>query len=63
MLPSVPLNVTWVAFVAVTVTLDVLPGAIESGLAVIVIAGAEAGITVIDTAADALPPAPMATAV
>jgi hypothetical protein len=38
-LPSVPVIVTWVAFVATTVRVDELPGEIEAGLAVMLTAG------------------------
>lgn len=40
MLPSDPASVTCVAFVALTVKRDELPGATEAGLAVIVTVGA-----------------------
>jgi hypothetical protein len=42
---------------------DEPPTLIEEGLASIVTIGAVAGTTVIDAVADALPPAPFATAV
>jgi hypothetical protein len=38
-LPSVPVIVTWVAFVATTVRVDELPGEIEAGLAVMLTPG------------------------
>lgn len=62
-LPSVPVTVTWVASVAVTVKRDELPRVIAAGLTAIVTIGAEAGVTVMDAVADALPPAPFAVAV
>jgi hypothetical protein len=62
-LPSVPVTVTPVALVAVTVNVDELPEAIEVGLAVMATVGATAGVTVTVVPADALPPAPVAVAV
>jgi hypothetical protein len=55
-----------VAFVAVTVTREELPLAIDVGLAVIVAVGAPDEpplVTVIVTLAEAVPPAPVAVAV
>ena len=40
-MPSLPVTVTWVAFVAVTVKVDAVPMVIEVGLAVIATVGAE----------------------
>jgi hypothetical protein len=62
-LPSLPVIVTWVAFVAATVRVDELPAVIEAGLAVIVIVGVGAAVIVTVAVAEALPPAPVATAV
>jgi hypothetical protein len=62
-LPSVPVTVTPVAFVAVTVNVDELPEAIVVGLAVMPTVGAGAGVTVTVVPADAFPPAPVAVAV
>jgi hypothetical protein len=42
LVPSLPVTVTWVAFVAVTVKVDALPAAIEAGLAAIATVGAGA---------------------
>jgi hypothetical protein len=56
--------VTAVALVAVTVSVDALPDAIEDGLAVIVTFGIGGCVTVMVTGRDvALPPAPFAVAV
>jgi hypothetical protein len=67
-LPLLPLSVTFVAFVTVTVTTDEAPFAIEVGLAVIVPVGADVPPDdpvdmVIVTDAEAEPPAPVAVAV
>ena len=65
-LPLVPLSVTCVAFVAVTVTLEELPLAIDVGLALMVTVGAPDVLpvpTVIVTLAEAVPPDPVAVAV
>ena len=62
MLPSVPLTVTLLAFVATTVNVDDPPLLMEAGLAAIEIVAA-AEDTVIVAAAEALPPAPVAVAV
>jgi hypothetical protein len=66
----VPSSVTWVALVAVTVTAEVLPFAIDVGLALIVTVGAPdeppplpAAVTVMVTLAEAVPPDPVAVAV
>lgn len=63
--PSEPLSVTCVAFVAVMVRIDELPAVIEVGVAVIVIAGVAdpADDTVIVEFAVAEPPGPVAVAV
>lgn len=63
MLPSVPVTVTWVALVAVTVKVDELPEVIDVGFAVTLTVGAGEAETV-TVAADVLfPPAPVAVAV
>jgi predicted S18 family serine protease len=62
-LPSLPVIVTWVAFTAVTVSVDEPPDAIEAGLAVIVTPGGGFAVTVTVVAAEVLPPAPVAIAV
>jgi hypothetical protein len=64
-LPSVPVNVTCVAFVAVTVKTDEFPETIDVGLAMMVTVGAglEAAVTVTVAVAEAFPPAPVAAAV
>jgi hypothetical protein len=64
-LPSVPVNVTCVAFVAVTVKTDGLPKTIDVGLAMMVTVGAgfEAAVMVTVAVAEAFPPAPVAVAV
>ena len=63
--PSEPLSVTWVAFVAVMVRIDELPAVIEVGVAVIAIVGAAdpTDDTVIVEFAVAEPPGPVAVAV
>ena len=58
-----PVNVTWVAFVATTVSVDELPDVIEVGFALIVIVGAGAAVTVTVAVAVALPPTPIAVAI
>jgi len=66
LLPLVPLSVTWVAFVAVTVTTEEPPLAIVVGLAVIVTVAAPELLpvpTVIATLAEVVPPDPVAVAV
>ena len=60
--PSLPVMVTWVAFVAVTVKVDELPAPIEAGLATMVIVGVGAGVIVTVAIAEALPPVPVAAA-
>jgi hypothetical protein len=62
---SLPVIVTVVAFVAVTVRMDELPAVIEVGLAVIVTVGAWFPVVVTVTVAVAVadPPAPVAVAV
>jgi hypothetical protein len=64
-LPSVPVTVTEVAFVAATVSVDELPAGIVLGLAVMLTVGAAApgGVTVTTVVAVVLPPAPVAVAV
>jgi hypothetical protein len=52
-----------VAFVAVTVRTDELPGAIEAGLAVMLTVVAGFCVTVTVVLAEVLPPAPVAEAV
>lgn len=61
-LPSVPVNVTCVAFDAATVRIDELPEVIEAGLAVMLTVGAwfAADDTVTVVVADVLPPLPLA---
>ena len=65
MLPSVPLIVTVVALVAITVKVEEPPDAMDVGLAVMLTVGAGgvAGVTVTVVLAEALPPAPVAVAV
>jgi hypothetical protein len=60
---SVPVTVTPVAFVAVTVSVDELPALIEAGLAVILTVGPALATTVTVAVAVAVPPAPVAVAV
>jgi hypothetical protein len=62
-LPSLPVSVTVVALVAVTVKMDELPAVIDVGLAVIVTVGAGLGVTVTVAVAEVFPPAPVAVAV
>jgi len=62
-LPSVPAMVTWVAFVAVTVSVDELPLVIDVGLAEMVTEGAVTGVTVTIAVAEVFPPGPVAVAV
>ncbi len=63
-LPSVPVTITLVALVAVTVNMDEPPEVIDAGLAVIVMVGCDgADPTVIVVAAVVLPPGPVAVAV
>jgi hypothetical protein len=62
-LPSLPVTVTCVAFIAVAVKVDELPEVIEAGFAVMVIVGAGFGVTVTAVLADVFPPAPVAVAV
>jgi hypothetical protein len=65
-LPSVPVTVTAVAFVAATVNVDELPEAIEVGLAEMLTVGATGGpdgVTVTVAVAVVFPPAPVAVAV
>jgi hypothetical protein len=60
---SVPVIVTWLAFVAVTVKVDEFPDMIEVGLDVMLTVGEGFGVTVTVALADALPPLPIALAV
>ncbi len=60
---SVPVIVTCVAFVAVTVRIDEAPAVIEVGFAVIVTVGDCADTTDTVAVAEALPPLPVALAV
>jgi len=62
-LPSVPVTVTCVAFVAVMVKVDELPEVIEVGLEVIATVGAGFCVTVTVTGDVTVPPAPVAVAV
>jgi len=62
-LPSVPVTVTCVAFVAVTVKVDELPEVIEMGLEAIVTVGAGFCATVTVAGDATVPPAPVAVAV
>ena len=63
--PSVPVTVTCVALVAVTVRIDELPEVIEVGFAVMLTVGAwfAAEDTATVAVADALPPLPLAVAI
>ena len=63
MLPSLPVTVTWVAFVAVTVKMAEPPDVIDVGLAVIVTSGAGFAVTVTIAVDETVPPAPVAAAV
>ena len=63
MLPSVPVSVTCVEFVAVTVKMDELPDVIEAGLAVIVTVGVGFGVTVTVVVAEVFALDPVAVAV
>jgi hypothetical protein len=62
-LPSEPVTLTWVASVAVMVSMDELPGAMAVGSAVIVTVGGGFAVTVTVAVAVADPPAPVAVAV
>jgi hypothetical protein len=62
-LPSEPVNVTCVAFVAITVKLDELPEEIEAGFAAMLTVGAAAATTMMVAVAEVFPPAPVAVAV
>jgi hypothetical protein len=62
-LPSLPINVTWAALIAVTVNVDAAPELIEAGLAMMVTVGAGFGETVTAVLAEILPPGPIADAV
>ena len=66
LVPSEPVSVTALAFVAPTVRMEELPAVIEAGLAAMVTAGAggvDGVVTVTDAVPEALPPAPVALAV
>ncbi len=65
MLPSVPVTVTEVAFVAATVRVEELPAVMVLGLALMLTVGdgAPGGVTVTTVVAVVLPPAPVALAV
>jgi hypothetical protein len=62
---SVPVTVTWVAFVAVTVNVEELPAVMDAGLALMVTVGIVTVVvpTVTEAVAVAVPPAPVAVAV
>ena len=62
-LPSVPVTVTCVALVAVTVNVDEFPEMIDVGLAVMVMVNAVCGATITVVLAVICPPAPIAVAV
>ena len=62
-MPSDPVIVTDVEFVAVTVNVDEVPEVMVVGLARIVTVGAGGGVTVTETMAEAVPPGPVAVAV
>jgi hypothetical protein len=62
-LPSLPLKVTCVALLAVTVNVEDPPAAIEVGLATTVTVGAGFAVTVTIAVAVADPPPPAADAV
>jgi hypothetical protein len=60
---SLPLTVTWVAYVAVTVSKEELPDVIAAGFAEIETVGAGLAVTVTVAVDVAVPPAPVAVAV
>jgi hypothetical protein len=62
-LPSIPVNITAVAFVAITVKMDAVPAVIEVGLALMLTVAAEVDATVTVAGAETFPPAPVAFAV
>jgi hypothetical protein len=62
-LPSIPLTVTWVELVAVTVKVDEFPAVMDVGFAVMLTVGAAGGTTVTIVVAVAFPPVPVAVAV
>jgi hypothetical protein len=62
-LPSVPVTVTWVEFVAVTVKTDEFPAMIAVGFAIMVTVGRGLGVTVTVVLEEVFPPAPVADAV
>jgi hypothetical protein len=57
-LPSEPLTVTPVAFVAVTVSVDELPDAMDVGFAVTLTVGAAGSVVLTEPPADLAPPHP-----
>ena len=61
-LPSEPLIVTCVAFVAVTVNVEEFPAVMEAGLAAIVTVAPVGWVTVTIAVAEAVPPGPVADA-
>ena len=61
--PSVPVTVTWVALLAVTVRVEEFPTVIEVGLATMVTVGAALAVTVTVAVAVVDPPPPDAAAV
>ena len=63
MLPSDPLTLTWVAFVATIVSVDELPTTMLVGFAVMVMVGAGFPVTVTVVDAETLPPEPVAVVV
>jgi hypothetical protein len=63
LLPSVPVTVTCVALVAVTVRVEELPVVMEVGFAAMVTVGALGATTVTIAVAVAVPPVPVAVAV
>ena len=62
-LRSVPVTVTWFAFVAVTVNVDEPPGLIDVGVAMMLTVGAAGAITVTVVVPELFPPLPVASAV
>jgi hypothetical protein len=62
-LPLLPVTITPVALVAVTVNKDELPAVIDAGLAVMATVGAGFGVTVMVVDCELFPPGPVAVAV
>jgi hypothetical protein len=62
-LPSDPATETWVAFIALTVSVDELPAPIAVGLAVMLTVGGGLAATVTVAVAETLPETPVAVAV